>query len=82
MRMARQRRSLYSHQSHRLNQLQNRLNDPRLGDDGASPGDLGYWSLDASSRMAAATQPNSNRQPQRQAAAAVSASNRQQQQVC
>ncbi|XP_047967601.1 B3 domain-containing transcription factor ABI3-like isoform X2 [Salvia hispanica] len=80
MRMARQQRSLYSHQSHRLNQLQNRLNDPRLGDDGASPGDLGYWSLDASSRMAAATQPNSNRQPQRQAAAAVSASNRQQQQ--
>ncbi|KAG6403127.1 hypothetical protein SASPL_135344 [Salvia splendens] len=54
-----------------LNQQKNRPNDPRLGDDGASLGGLGYWSTGASSLMAATAQPNSNMQPQRQAATAA-----------
>ncbi|KAG6400952.1 hypothetical protein SASPL_137797 [Salvia splendens] len=81
-RMARQRPSLYSHHSRHSNQQQNRLNDPRLGDDGgASPRDLGYWSLGASSPMFAAERPNSDMQLQRQAAAAAVYDRQQQQKV-
>ncbi|KAL1539613.1 acetolactate synthase [Salvia divinorum] len=78
-RMARQRRSLYSHHNRHSNQQQNQMNDPRPGDDGASPGDWEYWSPGASSPTAAAAQPNSTMQPQRQAAAAAVSDRLQQQ---